>query len=89
MTMTLRPDTVLIKLAPPAQMSEGGIILEPALPPPTTYGKVVQAGAKVRDVEVGQIVGFPPSVGDPVDVGCLPHLFVRERDIAFVLERDV
>jgi hypothetical protein len=86
--MRLRRDLVLVKLAPVAERVNG-LILEPALPAPICYGKVVDRGSTVRDVKIGDIVTFGPSVGDPLDgMYPTPHLLVSEQDIDAVLEKE-
>lgn len=86
--MKLRPDLVLVKLAP-IPRAPNGIILAPSLTPVPCLGKAVQVGTAVSDVQVGDVVIVPPSAGDPIDEGYFttPHLLVRESDIAAVLER--
>lgn len=87
--MTLRPDLCLVKLAPKVEdrRTAGGIILEPAVTPAVCYGKVVQAGARVSDVKVGDVVLFAPSSGEPVEgLFPTPHLFIPESSISAVLE---
>jgi co-chaperonin GroES (HSP10) len=84
--MRLRPDTVLVKLAPTAeQRRDSGIVLVRAVAPVVTSGKVVQVGDDVQDVQVGDFVTFSPMVGEPAP-GPTPHLFIREEDIDTVIE---
>ena len=85
MALRLRPDLVLVKLAPPAEQTRDGILTPHSLPPTTAYGKAVQVGSKVRDVEVGDLVCFSPRDGDPIDGFPTPHLLVSERQIAGVI----
>lgn len=86
MTLTLRPDLCLIKLAP-SKPTAAGLILAPAMPAPVCYGKVVQTGSDVADVAVGEVVAFSSRVGDPLDEGfATPHILVAEDHIDFVVE---
>lgn len=86
--MTLRPDLVLVKLAPASEArTPSGLITAPAMDPAVCYGKVVQIGARVLDVAVGDIVTFGPTVGDPLDgMFPTPHLLISFTDIDAVLE---
>ena len=83
--MRVLGDRVLVKLAPVPALSAGGLELAPAFTAPSCMGKVVQVGPRVHDVRVGQIVVFPPEVGD--DAGLpIPHLFLREQEITAKME---
>ena len=86
--MRLRPDLVLVKLAPPPQRNPKGLFLAHGLDPVVCFGKAVQIGAKVSDVVVGDVVIFPHTVGDPLDgMFPTPHLLIPESDISAVIER--
>lgn len=77
----------LIKLAPVRDRTASGLFLEPALTPPVCYGKVVQIGPKVTDVKVGDIVAFPPSVGEPLDgFFPTPHVIADEANLRARIE---
>lgn len=78
-------DRCLVLLAPVASTSKSGVVLEPAITPVVCYGRVLRAGPECVDVSQGDLVAFPPSVGDPLDHKDFQLLFVREREIAFVL----
>lgn len=79
--MRLRPDLVLVKLAPQPEQNASGLIEAHSLTPPVCYGKAVQVGARCHDVSEGDIVFFPPSAGDPIDGYPTPHLLIPEVDI--------
>jgi co-chaperonin GroES (HSP10) len=83
--MTPLPGRVLVKLRPTPKTPEG-LILAPGLPPAECVGKVVQVGAGVYDVEVGDFVLFPSTVGEAVDVFPTPHLVISEAQILGVIE---
>lgn len=85
----LRPDLCLVKLAPGGDpVTAGGLLTAPAFTPPACAGKVVQVGAAVADVAVGDIVAFAPSVGDPLDgLFPTPHLLISIRDIDAIIPR--
>jgi hypothetical protein len=88
--MRLRADLCLVKLAPHVTRTASGLHLADALPPPVCYGKVTQTGAKVRDIATGDLVVFPPSVGESLEgYFVTPHLLIPERDISAVLEKDI
>jgi len=88
-TLTLRPDLCLIKLAPTVTRSAAGVILAPAMPTAVCYGKVVQTGSGVEDVAVGDVVAFSSRVGDPIEEGfATPHILVPEHHIDFVVEQE-
>lgn len=90
MTLRLTHDRVLIVLPPatPDAVTPSGLVTAPALPPPVTHGKVWKAGPDVRDVAPGDMVAFPPTAGDPVDIRGHACLVIRERDIVAIIERD-
>lgn len=86
--MKLRPDLVLVKLAPADNMTASGLITAPALPPAICYGKVVDKGTRADDVELDDIVAFGPSAGDPLEgMFATPHLLVSVRDIDAIIPR--
>lgn len=90
MTLKLLRDLVLVKLAPTIEQrpTASGIILEAAITPTPTYGKVMQIGPRVSNVTVGDVVSFQPSVGDPLDgLFPTPHLIVAERQIDLVVSK--
>lgn len=87
--MRPRADLCLVALAPPTAQTTSGLITAPAFTPAICYGKVRQTGPNVREVAVGHLVLFPPSVGEPVDgLFATPHLLIREAEISAVLEKD-
>lgn len=87
--MRLRRDLVLVKLAPPIERTVSGLILEPAMTPPVCYGKVVDVGRSVQDVQAGDIVAFPPSAGDALgDLFPVPHIVIPITEIDLVMERN-
>lgn len=88
--LTLRADVVLVLLAPnPAeQQTAAGLFLSPALTPVTCYGRVLRTGPRVEDVAKGDLVAFPPSVGEPYPYRDFQLLFLREPEISFVVTKD-
>lgn len=91
MSLHIRPhkDRVLVLLAPHAdeRQTAAGLFKAAGLPPPTTYGRVIRKGDRCRDVSVGDLVAFPPTVGDDISIGEHACLFVRESEIAAVIPK--
>lgn len=89
--MNIRPikDRLLILLAPSPEerTTAAGLFAAAALPPPTTYGRVIRKGDRCRDVAVGDLVAFPPTVGDDITIGDYACLFVRESEIAAIIPK--
>jgi co-chaperonin GroES (HSP10) len=84
--LQLRRDVCLVLLAPnPAVKSDSGLILAPGIVPPVCYGRVIRTGPAAIDVATGDLVAFPPSAGDPFEYRDFELLFIREREIAFVV----
>ena len=81
MTIRLLNDMVLVLLVPMPERTEHGVMLAPALPPPSTAGRIVRVGPKVREVHVGDMVAFPPTVGTPMPMDGHECLFLRETEI--------
>jgi len=87
MTMRLRSDLVLVKLAPPKTQTDGGLHLAHVwTEAPSCLGKAVQLGSGVRDVVVGDVVCFSARDIEPIDGFPTPHVLIRERAIAGVVE---
>ena len=88
--LTLRSNVVLVLLAPNpgAQVTAAGLHVERAVTPVTCYGRVLRTGPRVSDVVRGDLVAFPPSAGEPYDYGDYSLLFLREPEIAFVVQKD-
>ena len=85
--MTLRNDVVLVVLPKQGDVtSTGGLILAHGLTPPATYGKVYKVGPKVKDVQPGDVVAFPPSAGHGYVIGAHDCLFLRESEILTRIE---
>lgn len=86
-------DRVLLLLPenPAEQQTRSGLFLAHGLTPVITYGRVLKAGPDCRDVQPGDIVAFPPTVGDQLPLTeAHEGLFIRESDIvAIVPKRDV
>ena len=86
MTLQLRPDLVLVKLAP-VMPSASGLMLAPSMVQPVCVGKAVQVGARVSDVQVGDVITFESSAGEPLEgLFPTPHLLIAERHITAVIE---
>lgn len=88
--LTLRGNVVLVLLAPSPedQVTASGLILTHALKPVTCYGRVLRTGPRVEDVATGDMVAFPPSVGEPYTYRNYAFLFLREPEISFVITKD-
>lgn len=85
--LRLRPDLVLVKLAPAPTLSAAGLVLSAVRPGPVCYGRAVQVGERVRDVRIGDVVTFESTAGDPLDGWFLtPHLLIAEQHITAILE---
>ena len=86
--MQLRPDLVLVRIRPATdhRVSDGGLTMVETYRPETA-GRVVQVGARVRDVVPGDAVVFPAAVGEEVEIEGQTHLLMREADILGVIEQ--
>lgn len=89
--MNIRPikDRLLVLLAPTQddRQTASGLFMAAALPPPTTYGRVIRKGDRCRDVGIGDLVAFPPTVGDEIMLGEHACLFVRESEVAAIIPK--
>ena len=88
--LQLRNDVVLVLLAPNPedQRTPSGLIVERAIKPTVCYGRVLRTGPQACDVVRGDVVAFPPSAGDQYDYRDYQLLFLREGEIAFVVDKD-
>jgi hypothetical protein len=80
MTMTLRGQQCLVKLAPPKTES-AGIVLAESIPPPQTVGRIVDAGPQCRDVATGMVILFDAVHAQDVPGFPTPHVIVAEPHI--------
>ena len=79
---------VLLAPNPEDQRTASGLYVEHALRPVTCYGRVLRTGPLVEDVAQGDLVAFPPSVGEPYAHRDYSLLFLREPEISFVVTKD-
>jgi hypothetical protein len=86
--MKLRPDLCLVKLAPPT-IHGSGLVLATAFTPAICYGKVMDRGADVYDVQPGDVVAFNPAYGEPIHdpYFTVPHLLIAEDAIDAVIPK--
>lgn len=89
MNLRLRNDVVLVLLPPVTgpPTTDSGLILAHGLTPATTYGRVRQIGPKVHDVQPGDMVAFPASAGEPVQIDGYEHLLIREHAISATIQK--
>lgn len=83
-------NNVVLVLLPDSEAEKtnaAGLFVSHALTPAVTYGKVYKVGPKVADVRVGDVVAFPPTAGDPMDIGAYQCLFLRETEIVARIPR--
>lgn len=88
--MTLRKNYVLVLLAPHAEErpTASGLILEHAIRPVVTSGRVWKTGPECNEVREGDFVAFPPSAGAVEwQIGGHTCLFLREQDIWTVIPK--
>lgn len=78
---------VLLPPNPEEQQTTAGLFLAHALTPPTSYGRVVKIGPKVRDVQPGDMVAFSSTAGDLVSLGAHECLFLRESDVVATIQK--
>lgn len=88
--LQLLNDRILVLLPPNAaeQRTISGLFVARALPATTCYGRVVRVGPRVREVAKGDLVAFPPSVGDEMPHGDYKLLFLREPEVSFIVSKD-
>lgn len=88
--LQLRNDVILV-LLPPTRAEHrtiSGLFVARALPTATCYGRVLKVGPRVREVAKGDLVAFPPSVGDELPHGDYTLLFLREPEVSFLVRKD-
>lgn len=78
---------ILLPPNPDEQQTTAGLFTAAALPPATSYGRVIRKGDRCRDVGIGDLVAFPPTVGDEIHLGDHACLFVREAEIAAIIPK--
>lgn len=88
-TLRLTKNRVLVLLPPAPEVdASSGLILAEALPVPISYGRVLRTGPLCRDVHEGDMVAFPPEVGDPLALTeAHTALFLRESDVAALIPK--
>jgi chaperonin GroES len=85
-TLAVRGDRVLVEpIDQSDQESDAGIVLIDAYRPPDVMGTVVACGA-VREVQVGDVVLFPPSAGQVMTYEGRRYLVLVEDELIAVLE---
>ena len=82
-------DTILVLLRPTPEVQGHGLIEAPRFTPVPTSGLVRKVGPKVHDVRIGDVIAFPPTAGDPIELSGHMHLIVREPEVTAVVERGV
>lgn len=88
--LQLRNDVILVLLPPNAaeRQTLSGLFVAHALPAATCYGRVVKVGPRVAEVAKGDLVAFPPSVGEEMPHGDYTLLFLREPEVSFIVSKD-
>lgn len=87
MRLRVRNDVILVLLPP--LMEQAGIQLVEAAPSPPTHGLVRQVGPNVQDIQPGDCIAFPTTVGDEITLDGFAHLLLRETDVSAVLSKAV
>jgi co-chaperonin GroES (HSP10) len=84
MKVTAIGTNVVLRLIDRKQATEGGIALPQQYSQPETEGMVLSAGAEVRDVKAGDIVGFPKHLGTRFTSGQTECLIISEDKLLYV-----
>jgi co-chaperonin GroES (HSP10) len=84
MKVTAIGTNVVLKLNDRKQATEGGIALPSQYSKPETEGAVMSVGADVRDVQVGDTVGFPTHQGTRFTHGTQEFLIIPVDKLVYV-----
>ena len=83
MSLTIRGDRLIVKVAEPPTEHHG--LHLPDSYAPDVMGTVIAAGS-VRDVQVDDVVIFPPSAGQVVEYENARYLVLHEDELIAVVE---